>query len=183
MTDAVWTCECGSVSARVPMTGTRIVCYCETCRGFVTRLDKGDRLDAAGGSDLIQVDPQGVSFTAGTEHLKHLRMTETGPLRCYAACCGTPMANTLPVRAVAFASFQVHDIEPKSALPKVTARVHLKGALAKVKEPTGSVLPLVGGLLGRTAKALVSGKWREHPFFKPDGTPIGPREEPKTTTG
>ena len=183
MDETTWTCGCGSVEARVPTTGKRIVCYCESCRGFVERLGKEDRLDHAGGSDLLQVTPQEVRFVKGAEHLKYLKMSEKGPLRWYASCCGTPMANTLGTRAVAFASFQVRDLAPNDHLPPVTVRVHLTGALARVVEPTGSLWPLMGALLGRTVKAWVTGGWRRNPFFTTDGKPIASREDPVTSTG
>lgn len=183
MDRANWTCQCGSVEVKVPTTGCRIICYCEACRGFVERLGKDDRLDAAGGSDLIQVTPHQVEIVQGAECLRYLKMTERGPMRWYASCCDTPMANTLPFRAIAFASFQVHDMVPKERLPDVTARVHRKGALAHVDGPAGSVWPLVTGLLSRTVKSWVTGNWRLHPFFHTDGTPIGLRKDRGSPTG
>lgn len=183
MSHATWTCRCGSVSANVPVTGKRIVCYCKSCRAFVEQFDEADRLDPAGGSELIQVAPDKVSFTKGTEHLRWMKLTEKGPMRWYAACCGTPMANTLPTRAVAFASFQVHDIAPKDTLPPVSARVHLKGALERVEEPLGSIWPLMGALIGRSLQSWVTGGWKRNPFFDSAGKPIGTREDPRPSTG
>ncbi len=183
MADLTWTCECGAVEARVPADGMRLVCYCESCRAFVERFGKTDRLNAAGGSELLQVDPQHVTFTRGVEHLRYMKITEKGPLRWYAACCGTPMANTLGARWVSFASFQTHDMAPKERLPEKIAHVNLKGALARVEEPLGSVRSMIAALIGRTVKSVLTGGGRRNPFFGADGRPIAPREVPPQSRG
>lgn len=183
MQTAIWSCGCGAVAATVPVEGSRLVCYCESCRGFVERLGAEDRLDDAGGNHLIQVTPSQVTLIKGSEKIRWMKMSQKGPMRWYAACCNTPMANTLSTRAVAFASFQTHDIAPQDALPEVSARVHLKGALAHVEGPRGGVGPLMRALLGRTLKSWVSGTWRRHPFFDAAGHPIAAQEEPASSTG
>lgn len=183
MAELTWRCRCEAVEAHLPRQGNRIVCYCKSCRSFVEQFGKAERLQAAGGSDLLQVEPQRVRISKGVEHLRWTQLTSKGPFRWYASCCGTPMANTLPTRAVAFASFQVHDIVETAALPDVRARVHLNGALAHVEPPHGSIRPLVFGLLRNTVKAWIDGGWRRHPFFNAAGKPVGPREDPAPSTG
>lgn len=182
MAHGTWKCDCGQVEASVPTDGFRLVCYCESCRAYVTRLGHADRLNAAGGNDLIQVAPDEVEIR-GVEHLRWMKITEKGPARWYAKCCSTPMANTLSTRRVPFASFQVHDIEPKSALPGIRAHVNLKGALARVEEPVGSARPLILSFFGRVAVAWITGRWRRNPFFASDGTPVAPREDPPQSSG
>lgn len=183
MQTSTWTCGCGAVEALVPLQGNRIVCYCESCRGFVEALQADERLDPAGGNDLIQVTPSEVAFKKGTEHLRWMKMSKKGPMRWYAVCCGTPMANTLSTRAIAFASFQVHDLAPQNELPEVSARVHLKGALSHVDGPKGSLGPLMRALLGRTVKSWVTGTWKRNPFFDTSGDPIAAREDPVSSSG
>ena len=173
-----WTCECGSVVAELPEGGTRIVCYCRSCRGFVERLGKGDRLDPAGGNDLLQLAPDGARFLKGVDKLAWMRITEKGPLRWYATCCNTPVANTLATPGIPFASFQTAFVAPQAALGPVRARVHLKGATAHVAGPTGSLLPLFAGVFWRIASARLSGRWRTNPFFGADGKPVAARREP-----
>ena len=177
MDHAIWQCGCKAVQAEVPAKGNRILCYCASCREFVERLGKGDRLDSAGGSDLMQVSPDGVHITQGIDHLRWMRLTEKGPVRWYASCCNTPMVNTLATRGLPFASFQTHDLTPKEALPPVRAHVHLKGATQRVEDPKGSFISLVFSLLGSAAKARVTGRWRNNPFFDDDGKLIGSRQE------
>ncbi|MEL7150122.1 MAG: DUF6151 family protein [Pseudomonadota bacterium] len=177
MTHAIWKCDCGSVEATLPTDGMRLVCYCESCRGFVERLGSGDRLNAAGGNDLLQVAPDQVEIR-GAEHLRWMKMTEKGPTRWYTACCSTPMANTLGTRKVPFASFQVHDIRPAEAVPAIDAHVNLKGALARVEEPLGSMRAVIFSFISRVLSAWVTGRWRRNPFFTQDGKPIAERQDP-----
>ena len=182
MGDAVWSCECGLVEARVPIDGFRLVCYCESCREFVARLGCGERLNTAGGNDLIQVDPSRVEIH-GVEHLRWLKITEKGPMRWYAQCCGTPMANTLSTKKIPFASFQVADIVSEAPLPEIRAHVNLKGAVARVEEPLGSVRPLIASFLGRVVRAWIVGSWRKTPFFKADGSPVAARDDALPSSG
>jgi hypothetical protein len=183
MEQSLWRCECGAVEADLPVNGARLICYCQSCRAFVERLNKADRLDAAGGSDLLQVAPDRVSFRKGTDHLAWFQITQKGPLRWYTTCCGTPMANTLATRQVPFASFQAHDISPAEHLPHVSGRVHLKGATDWVKEPKGRLLPLIMGFVGRAIKARLTGTWRKNPFFDEHGRPIAAQQKPENVTG
>ncbi len=177
MASATWRCECGSVEARLPTDGFRLVCYCGSCRDFATRLGSGDRLNDAGGSDLIQVAPDSVEIK-GIEHLRWMKITEKGPMRWYAHCCDTPMANTLSLRAVPFASFQVHDIEPQSELPPIRAHVNLSGATARVTEPTGNVRSVLLSFASRVLRSWVTGRWRRTPFFDGQGRPVASRLDP-----
>lgn len=177
MADAKWSCECGLVEASVPTDGIRLVCYCESCREFVSKLGCGDRLNAAGGNDLLQVAPDKVELK-GAEHLRWMKITEGGPMRWYAHCCDTPMANTLSTKKLPFASFQVYDILPQDDVPDISAHVNLKGALARVEEPVGSVRALILSFVGRVVTAWLTGRWRRNPFFAPDGAPIAARKEP-----
>ena len=179
MVDVTWTCKCGAVEARVPTKGNRIVCYCESCRAFVSKLDAKERLNAQGGSELLQTKPQDVTITKGVEHLVHMHLTPKGPLRWYTRCCGTPMANTLTTRSLPFASFQVHDLEPKNNLPAFKGVVNLGGATGHVENAKrASVLALIASILGGAATAYLSGTVKKNPFFDPSGAPIGPRQDP-----
>ncbi|MDA9865410.1 DUF6151 family protein [bacterium] len=178
MDHITWRCTCGEVEATLPSHGNRIICYCGSCRAFVEQLDAGNRLDQQGGNELFQVAPDGVRLTKGIDQLVWMRLTEKGPLRWYAKCCRTPMANTLSSRALPFASFQVHELNPKAALPAVKARVNLAGALGQVDGEKGSLSKLVLGLLGNAAKAHIMRRVAQNPFFGVDGKPVGPRLQP-----
>ena len=176
MTYVTWQCECGLVEAKVPATGNRIICYCESCRAFVTKLGGNDRLDAQGGSELLQTQPKDVTLVKGVEHLAYTRLTDKGPARWYTRCCNTPMANTLPTRALPFASFQVHDLEPKEALPELNGVVHLGGATGHIEDvKKASMRRLIASILAGAIKAYATGKVKQNPFFDASGAPIAQR--------
>ena len=72
-----------------------MLCYCSDCQAYLHYLDRADLLDAHGGSDVVQVAPSSLTFTQGEQHIKGLRLTETGLYRWYAGCCHTPLGNTM----------------------------------------------------------------------------------------
>jgi Family of unknown function (DUF6151) len=64
-------CCCGQVrgvaSVVSPSTGFRLFCYCKDCQAFARFLDRADVLDAAGGTDIVQMPPGRVKLTAGID--------------------------------------------------------------------------------------------------------------------
>ena len=179
MAHLTWNCACGKVRATMPAEGNRIVCYCESCRAFVERLGATDLLDEWGGSDLLQTMPHKVTFETGLENLSYMKITDKGPLRWYAACCNTPIANTLPTRAFPFASFQTHQFTPEDALPPLKGHVNLSGATGRVDNVQKvSMLSLIASILGGAAVTYLTGKRRKNPFFNSAGQPIALRHDP-----
>jgi Family of unknown function (DUF6151) len=59
-------------------------------------------LDVHGATDVIQTSPAQLTLTQGQEFLACMRLTEKGLLRWYAACCSTPIGNTLPNYRMSF---------------------------------------------------------------------------------
>ena len=101
-------CACGTLRGTLhhPSTerSTRIVCHCADCRAFARWLDGDDPpLAADGGSDIVQVSPACLAFTAGEERLACLRLSPKGLFRWYASCCRTPVCNTVDSRQLPFA--------------------------------------------------------------------------------
>jgi hypothetical protein len=97
MADITLKCHCGRMrgTARAvsPSAGFRFFCYCKDCQAFARFLERPDILDAAGGTDIFQMPPVQVTFTAGFEALRCVRLSSK-VLRWYADCCRTPIANT-----------------------------------------------------------------------------------------
>src|SRR5262245_3144395 len=97
MADVALRCHCsrmrGIARAVSPSTGFRFVCYCRDCQAFARFLERPDILDGAGGTDIFQMPLGQVTFTAGFEALRCLRLSGK-VLRWYADCCRTPIANT-----------------------------------------------------------------------------------------
>ena len=132
-------CRCGNVAFDIdPGRGTRLVCYCKSCQAFAGRFGENGETDAWGGVDLYQTAPEAVRLISGVEHLRFVKLTPKGPLRWYAACCGTPIANTLASRNVPFITMMSQNVENLDDLGPVVARVNRKGAKGHITEPTGS---------------------------------------------
>jgi hypothetical protein len=116
-----------------------LVCYCRDCRAFARWLERPEILDAAGGSDIVQMARGRVVFDAGVERLACVRLSAKGLHRWYASCCRTPVGNTMP--GIAFigvidAFFDPSDAERRRAALPPLARVHVGSATGPV--PGGS---------------------------------------------
>lgn len=98
--DVDLSCRCGKVRARAvaaePHNVNYVICYCRDCRAFARWLDRLDLCDAAGGSPIVQMARGRVDFTSGLDEVACVRLSEKGLFRWYAACCKTPIGNTIP---------------------------------------------------------------------------------------
>jgi hypothetical protein len=83
----------GVARAVSPCAGFRFVCYCKHCQAFARFLERPDILDAGGGTDVFQLSPSQVTFTAGLDALRCVRLSRK-VLRWFADCCRAPIANT-----------------------------------------------------------------------------------------
>ena len=190
-------CRCGGVAGTVDAAGaragSRVVCYCDDCQAFARRLSAAELvLDEHGGTDLVQTSPAGVVFTRGAEQLACLRLTPKGPLRWYAACCGTPIGNTGPTREIPFvglvrACLDTGGRSPDEALGRVRARImarHATGGRPAGENvhdgfPASHILPMLWKILGWRLR----GDHRRTPFFdaasgRPVATPALPPRTP-----
>src|SRR5262249_5309332 len=97
MADVALRCHCGRLRgvarAVSPSSGFRFICYCKDCQAFARFLERPDIIDAAGGTDIFQMPPGQVTFTAGFEALRCVHLSGK-VLRWYADCCRTAIANT-----------------------------------------------------------------------------------------
>jgi len=173
MNTTTWTCKCGQVALAVaPKGGTRVVCYCNSCRDFATRLGAGDILDAWGGSDLYQVGPEAAQFLRGADKVAWTRMTDKGPARWFTTCCHSPLANTLPTRAIPFLTLQTAYLSNKDILPPIDIRVFRKFATGRVPDTNYGQGRLLREFAVRSLKSRLSGGWRRNPLFDDAGLPI-----------
>lgn len=164
------TCRCGNVSGRVtdasPRAASRIVCYCDDCQAFLHHLDRADLLDLHGGTDIVQVAPACVAFDRGAEQIVGLRLTQKGLYRWYAACCNTPLGNTLSP-AIPFVGIVAQTFEDadRSFGKPIGA---ILGKFAIGTPPAGSTR-LNLRLLARALRSILGwrlrGKAWPHPFF------------------
>ena len=135
-------CRCGTLQGQVhdPRNSNHGVCYCRDCQAFAHFLGRpGEVLDERGGTEVIQVLPRNVVFTQGADALACMRLTSKGLVRWYAACCKTPVGNTLDTPKMSFIGL-VHTC--------------LKGAPEAVNSAAGSAGGSTGGGSGTGGKSL-----------------------------
>jgi hypothetical protein len=163
----------GVATSVSPSTGFRFVCYCKDCQAFARFLDRTDVLDPAGGTDIFQMPPGRVKFTAGTDALRCLCLSRK-VLRWYTECCGTPIANTpagpgFPVIGVIH-SFMDQEADSRSrdeVLGPPLCRIYERSAVGPL--PPNAPAPPSVGVFARRASTLlawwVRGLGRPTPFF------------------
>ncbi|RVT87048.1 hypothetical protein DXV76_02880 [Rhodobacteraceae bacterium CCMM004] len=178
---ATWTCRCGATALEVsgvPQGGAHLQCYCRDCRAWARLHGAEETLDASGGIGLYQTVPDRLRLLRGTEHLRAERLTSKGPFRWYAACCGAPVAITMPTRAVPFATLPVAGFQPPGVAGPVVATVNRGGATGPV-ETVGSLPRVIAAFAGRTVGTLLRGGRRRTPFFDAEGRPVAPVTRPE----
>lgn len=173
-------CTCGQLGGEIlqPRRAMRAVCYCRDCQAYAHLLRRADQvLDAIGGTDVVATPASNVAITAGREHLACLSLAPRGLLRWYAACCGTPIANTprdwkLPYVGLMHVCLRQPDPLERS-FPHVDMRVNTKSAHGAVPRDTG----LAGKLrflrmVVRLAGMRLTGAYRSTPLFSASGEPV-----------
>jgi hypothetical protein len=174
-------CNCGKLQGTLKHTTeiNRCVCYCTDCQAFARFLKREhDILDAVGGTSIVQTIPKHVNFLEGTENLACIRLTETGLLRWYAACCNTPIGNTPPNSKFPFIGL-IHNClstEPAS-LDKTfgPVRMHVNTQSA-IGEPKPKSMGFFTGnlrVMGMVLRSRLDGSYKQNPFFvAATGAPI-----------
>jgi len=171
-------CQCGAFSGHVRGAGTcsRVVCYCADCQAFARFLGRaGDVLDAQGGTGIVQLAQPRVVISQGKEHLAAVRLSGQGMIRWYAACCNTPLGNTLPDPKVSFIGL-IHSLLDHA---KIADDFGKNIAIVNVDSATGEPKPKQKGLPGMVVRFLwiilsmrIGGKYRKSPFFTDSGEPV-----------
>ena len=175
-------CRCGNLQGQVDASHTysRAVCYCRDCQAFARFLGPASEvLDPQGGTDIIATAPASVRFTAGTEQLACMSLSERGMLRWYAACCRTPVGNTPRDCKTAYVGL-VSTCLPCTADELDHAfgprLITLNTASARGTVRSTSMLGMVAFILrviGKVLGARLSGRYRDNPFFHAEsGAPI-----------
>ncbi len=180
-------CHCGTVRGTLDTAPRlrRLSCYCRSCSGFARHLGHADKLlDEHGGTDIVQVTPSQLRLATGHDQLRCLRLSKTGPLRWYLACCKTPVGNTLdkswlPFVGVPSMFTKSHAQGPQrdEAFGPVRYRLHTRFVDADVPGGHPSGPP---GLIFKTASGLIGdglrGRHRPTPFFDAAGNPTAQPE-------
>jgi hypothetical protein len=171
-------CRCGAFQGRVARMGaaSRVICYCRDCQAFARFLEReGDVLDAHGGSEIVQTTPEGVTFTQGQAQLKAMKLSDKGMLRWYAACCRTPVGNTMNSRNLPFVGLLHSCLNGAPLAPSfgpVRAQFNAASAWGEPRPVDQNVLGSVLQVAARMAMARISGRYRRTPFFTDAGLPV-----------
>jgi len=167
-------CRCGRLQGAIAREAptTRASCYCRDCQTYAHALgDPGRVLDPQGGTEVVATLQQYIRFTAGTESLASLSLRPNGLLRWYAACCDTPIANTVRDPKVSYVGV-VHTClgEPSARLAAFgpsAVSVNTRRAKGAVKTSALSVAAATIPVVWSVLRARLSGGWRRSPFFVP----------------
>ncbi len=169
-----WSCACGTVAVDVALRwGTHLACYCTDCQAYARHLGVLETLDRAGGTAIFQTVPSRLTVLRGGDRLACLRMSRApGPLRWYADCCGTPLANTLPTAKFAFSGVVLAGVADRGALGPVRMQVNTAGATGPVDDGVGSAARARRHAAARALYDRLTGRQRRNLFFHADGAPV-----------
>ena len=113
--------------------------------------------------DIVQIAPSDVTFKSGQEHLRVLRLYPSGLLRWYAGCCETPLFNTVATPKVGLIGMMTQRLADPDQAGPVRARAFVPHRSGKRRHK--NMLRLIIPFLRNTIARLISGAWRDTPFF------------------
>lgn len=170
-------CKCGAVRGHLEGTGTssRLICYCTDCRAFARFLGQAaEVLDGQGGTEVVQVALPRLRLTQGLDRVAALRLSAKGMVRWYAACCNTPIGNTMASPKLGFIGL-VHCALTRS---RIDGDFGTTIALLNTKTALGDKKPVQRGLPGVIARFLwiafatrISGQNKRSQLFTGAGSP------------
>lgn len=170
-------CACGAVRGQIEGSGAhnRLICYCTDCRAFAHFLGKGrEVLDAQGGTEIVQVAQPRLRFLQGEERLSAVRLSEKGVIRWYAACCSTPIGNTLAdpkVSVIGLVHCCLDTARITEDFGSNVAVVHAAAALGDSKPKQRGFLGVITRILWIVYTNLVRGRYKRSPLFNESGAP------------
>lgn len=171
-------CRYGALQGRVALRGVsnHLICYCKDCQAFARFLGPTDEvLDNQGGSEIVQVTPDRVEITQGQDQLAAVRLSPKGLLRWYAACCRTPLGNTLPSRKLSFVGLlrsclKAAPLEP--SFGPVRGQFFAASAIGEPRPVDRGMLPVALRIVGMVVPCRLSGRYRQTPFFTDANAPV-----------
>ncbi|WP_227285052.1 DUF6151 family protein [Boseongicola sp. H5] len=177
MSDLRFSCTCGALTGHLveasPRAGAHVICHCEDCRRTLAYYNIP--LPADEGVGLFQTNPDNIRIDTGRRYLGLMRLSPRGLFRWYATCCNTPLFNSSTRPRFPFSSVLTRNMVDTDPLGPVVGQVFKRGPNGKTRHQ--GMGRLVAGMMLRTGSALVTGKWRQTPFFnietgEPVATPV-----------
>lgn len=171
-------CSCGKLQGQIKSVNNinRCVCYCADCQAFARYLNKQEKvLDEHGGTSIVQTIPENIVFSQGIENLACIRLSNRGLLRWYAACCHTPIGNTLADAKLSFVGL-VHSClgSDRHLLDETFGSIrmyqHTADAFGSKKPRTRGAFLGTLRILGMILKARLTGAYKNTPFFVSEST-------------
>ncbi|WP_224813993.1 DUF6151 family protein [Hasllibacter sp. MH4015] len=165
MAEIAWSCRCGAMHGRLTVGakgGTHVICHCDSCVRAQRHFGQSDttRLTGVG---IFQTVPDLFTIDAGAEHLALAQLSPRGSYRWYASCCDSQIGITGKTAKFPFVAVVDARVAEPERLGPTRARVNVPQTGGGEKS-TG-VPRAVLALLGRSAGALMSGRWKQTPFF------------------
>ena len=174
-------CTCGTVQGTLDLTGgvNRVICYCRDCQAFAHYLGREESyLNEHGGSDIVQTSPYRLTFTAGMEQLRSVRLKPDGMLRWYTGCCKTPVGNTLANYKWSFIGLTrpIFAAEEGAGFDALIGQVgkHVNTDSAKGELNATPSHPIRGfiNILAKMLLLRLNRRYRNTPFFDVAGKPL-----------
>ena len=167
-----FSCSCGQLRGQIKADaitlGSHLECYCRDCRAAKLYFDQPD--PAPGAVDLFQTTPDAITILTGLDRLGLFRLGPKGVMRWYATCCKTLIVSTPTTPRFPIAMVQVDQIANHQPIGPVVAKAFVPRPGGKsAHEGFGRIivklLPIIAG-------SLISGRWRQTPFFDDTGAPV-----------
>jgi hypothetical protein len=153
----------------------RLICYCTDCRAFAHFLGRGrEVLDAQGGTEIVQVAQSRLRFLQGEDRLSAVRLSKKGIIRWYAACCRTPIGNTMADPKVSVIGLVHCCLDPAQInedFGSNVAVVHADTALGDSRPKQRGLPGVIIRTLWIVYTDLVRGRYKKSPLFNESGSP------------
>ncbi|MCB0356392.1 MAG: hypothetical protein KDD40_05260 [Bdellovibrionales bacterium] len=172
-------CDCGKFQAELvcfPQNSPgRLACYCDDCQNYLKKIQREDRLDSFGGTEVVPVYPAEFKFVKGQENLRCNRLSKNGLNRWSTTCCNSPIANTKPNFPWVGLFHSVYTTKDPSYLENLgPIKSRIMGQYAKRNPPFKvskklSIKDIIV-VLPFLLKGMIFKKYKNSPFFNDDGT-------------
>ncbi len=164
------TCKCGEIELSIEQNirGTRVQCYCESCRGFVKTMGAPDHLlNHEQGIECFHTTPNDIKINKGAELLAAKSISQKGAMRWHCDKCQTPLADTRRNSSIPFIAVL---LPRESHLPnapefgtkiKVIHQYHARPNATNQGRNNQGLHNMIWGVLSRWAIKLITGKVRK----------------------